>query len=110
MSNEPDHLDCGNCGARHRHLMGKTQAAGCAAEIHDGNKISGYYGSAVIDMETWTFTEGGHPADGAIICDECLRGWIASGKIVMSGPSAEADAWASPTAESIESALAEARE
>lgn len=59
------------------------QAIGCAAKV-DGDTVAGYYGSTVADGCSFRFTDGRPESVGeGVICDSCLRGFIAEGKLVL---------------------------
>ena len=58
-----------------------TQAMDCAAEI-SGDKLVGYYGSVVADMNLYSFP-GGRPENipQGTVCDKCIVKFEAEGII-----------------------------
>lgn len=97
LSEEDEHVTvtCSVCGRAWSgsDVINKTQAYGCAAEAHDGDVLTGFYGSASIDMESWRLVGDVRLADGDLVCDDCVRGWQADGSLVPHGPSEERIAW-----------------
>lgn len=75
-------VTCRTCGTSFESLFGDPeQSHGCAAEVL-GRSVRGWYGSAVADMSFFEFSE---PVPGRVgqglICDDCLRGFIADGSL-----------------------------
>lgn len=68
-----DKVKCQSCEKLYESVgFGENQATYCASEVHNG-KIVGFFGSAVIDMESWRFTqEQPEWVKNGTICDQCI--------------------------------------
>ena len=76
-------VTCQTCGNQHPVIFDDIeQGNDCAARV-TGDRVSGYYGSAVADGCTFKFV-GGIPTNArqGVICDPCLRKFIADGSLV----------------------------
>jgi thymidine kinase len=76
-------VSCRTCGNEFPTLFGDIeQAYGCAAKLSAVGTVSGYYGSTVADMTELKF-DGPVPesAKRGVICDDCLRRYIADGSL-----------------------------
>lgn len=74
-------VKCGLCSKSYPAIFSrdKTQGRGCSAEVTE-DLLVGHYGSEVADMEVLAFT-GKPPANGTLVCDDCIRSGLASGKL-----------------------------
>lgn len=74
-------VQCGICRKSHIALFEHdgTQARKCSADVQNG-RLVGHYGSEIADMEVFDFT-GPVPAEGTIVCDDCIRRGLARGTL-----------------------------
>jgi len=77
-------VHCGICQKSYIALFEQdgTQARRCSADVRNGRLI-GHYGSEIADMAVFDFT-GKAPADGTIMCDDCIRRGLARGTLRIS--------------------------
>lgn len=76
-------VTCGVCGIAHTPAYegATTQGDGCAAEVTKGHLV-GHHGSAVADMEVFTFTDAPLP-DGTLVCDTCITAMLKDGSLQL---------------------------
>lgn len=74
-------VKCGLCNKSYPAIFSRdnTQGRGCSAEVTEDHLV-GHYGSEVADMEVLAFN-GAPPPNGTLVCDDCIRSGLASGKL-----------------------------
>lgn len=81
---ETETVTCKTCGKGYPAIFKEyDQGDDCAANVH-GNQVTGHYGSALIDTQTWEFVEG-RPQEvkEGVICDPCVRELQDKGAIIL---------------------------
>ncbi len=79
-------VKCATCGTEFGAIPGMAksrQAYRCAAEVF-GDKVTGHFGSTVIDMEEWRFPKGRpDTVKEGVICDSCIEHLRDSGSLEL---------------------------
>jgi hypothetical protein len=78
---------CDGCGSKHEALDTKyNQAMNCSSSYQRSTgRVFGHYGSTVIDMQIWKFSEDidvDYPND-ANLCDVCIKKHIDNGTLIF---------------------------
>ena len=73
---------CNTCQTKFEgYGWGTEQASGCSAELKN-DIIVGFYGSAIVDGETWEILKNSNNIKDGNICDKCIDIYLTMRRIL----------------------------